>query len=589
MNQLNDPVETGMPKRVYYGLLTLVAVLLVVWLFVPRREQAKQGGLKGNALEDVTDRECERRLTEIMNGLHPQQVVIHSSRAERTAELGQWMLDCGRTIAEQSPVKVDEEINAKYLTGAALERSKADGFTQRDAHHLTLAQLLQEIARDIAKADNPADQAVAAFDYVVREIQLEAQQGAQASPRTPLEALLLGRGTPEVRAWAFAELLRPLHLDVVLIEPKSRPDQWLIGVLKADGDAWLFDPRLGVPVPAADDDGQGLSARRVATLADVRKDPSILRRLDTQDYPWPLQDADLADVAVKIIGHSSVFASRIAQLQNMLANPVEAFDGLGESSLRSPGLAARVLAAGKDGLWSEADVSVWNYPEETLDAFIQAGGESSDAWQKTTDLFAGPTVFMSTEVQRSMNEDDVEYRASVGKLSVPMRVVRMKHLGGDYVAAGTLYLNIRKAADPDVMPGEADLAEKLRQASKDNNELADYAVYWTALANLERGGKSTANVALQALNQYASRFPLGHWTAETPELRARALLALDREDEALKALEDDGSRQDSPRRAYLIARLKNEQQAPPPATPPAEGKTDATPPTVPATDPPAGT
>jgi hypothetical protein len=587
MNQLNDPLEAGMPKKIYYGLIGVVVVLLSMWLFLPRQESATQDKSQAKAIENVTDRECERRLTEIMNGLHPQQVVIHSSRAERTAELGQWMLDCGKSIAELSPVKVDEAINAKYLFGPALERSTAEGFTQRDAHHLTLAQLLQEIARDITKSESPSDQAVAAFDYVVREIQLEPEPGAEPNPRTPLEALLLGRGSAEVRAWAFAELLRQLHLDAVLIEPKSKPDQWLIGVLRSDGDAWLFDPRMGLPVPAADDDGQGLSPRRAATLGEVRKDPSLLRRLDTEQHPYPLQEGDLATVAVKMIGHSSVFSARIARLQSMLANPIEAFDGLGESSLRAPGLASRTAAAGKDGLWNEADVSVWSYPEETLDAFIQSGGELSDAWSKTTDLFAGPTVFTRTAVQLSMNENDVDYRQDVTKSSIPLRVVRMTHLSGNYYGAGKDYLPIRTANRPKLIPEDPVLAEKLRLALGDNNKLADYALYWMALAQFEQRSNKTSLNALQTLRQYSNDFPLGLWKPDMPELQARILISLDRRDEALKALEDNFPRQVSPRRAYLIARLKKNQAQAPPAT---EAKPESSPSTAdPASNPPAGT
>jgi hypothetical protein len=586
MNQLNDPVEAGMPKRILYGSVTLFAVLFGVWLFVPRHQTTTPDNAGPAQVEDVTDRECERRLTEIVNGLHPRNVVIQSSRAERTAELGQWMLDCGKSMVEQAPVQVDEAINAKYLSGAVLERTTADGFTQRDAHHLTLSQLLGEMARDIAKAESPADQAVAAFDYAVREIQPESEAATETNPCTPLEALLVGRGSAEVRAWAFAELLRQLHLDAVLIEPKIKPDQWLVGVLRADGDAWLFDPRMGLPIPAADDDWQGLSPRHAATLGEVRKDSSLLRRLDADEHAYPLQEGDLQEVAVKIIGHSSLFAARNARLQNMFANPMEIFEGLGESSIRAPGLASRVVVAGKD-LWNEADVSVWAYPEETLDAFIQSGGESSDAWSKTTELFSGPTVFTTTAVQLSMNEDDVDYRQDVSKSSAPLRVVRMTHLGGNYYDAGRNYLPIRTASRPKRIPNDPTLAEKLRLASDDNFKLADYALYWNALSQFEQGGQATSLMALKTLQQYSNEFPLGLWKAAVPELQARILVSLGRGDEALRVLEANRPRQASPRLAYLIARLRKSQSSAPPAT---ETKPESPPPAAePSANPPTGT
>ncbi len=53
---------------------------------------------------------------------------------------------------------------------------------------------------------------------------------------------------------------------------------------------YLFDPRLGIPLP-------GPGQKGVATLADARKDASVLRRAKVVDlFDYPVSSADLANV-----------------------------------------------------------------------------------------------------------------------------------------------------------------------------------------------------------------------------------------------------------------------------------------------------
>ena len=67
--------------------------------------------------------------------------------------------------------------------------------------------------------------------------------------------------------------LRQLDIDSVMLMPTSDDSKpWAVGVA-IGGQYYLFDTRLGLPFP-------GEKIGTVATLYQVRKDPSLLSRLD---------------------------------------------------------------------------------------------------------------------------------------------------------------------------------------------------------------------------------------------------------------------------------------------------------------------
>src|SRR3990172_9778340 len=106
-------------------------------------------------------------------------------------------------------------------------------------------------------------------------------------PYRPWELLLYGHGTAEQRAWVFALSCRQQGLDVVMLElPEAgKPKFWLPALL-SDGKLYLYDTRLGLPIPGRD--GQG-----VATLADLQADPALLRQLDLEDSAYPVTADEL--------------------------------------------------------------------------------------------------------------------------------------------------------------------------------------------------------------------------------------------------------------------------------------------------------
>jgi hypothetical protein len=182
------------------------------------------------------------------------------------------------------------------LTDEEVAEISADSYTLLDGHDLDQCFLLRDAARSIeAEARGaggprltPLDQATAAFAWVVRQVRLEAGVFPAVPPQF---ALRRGWGTPMDRALVFLSLLeqfgsgegeqrngRPNLLGCLVAFPRAEgmPELWACGVLiEDDPQVYLFDPRLGLPLP-------GPGGKGVATLADARKDPAVLAQLNVK-------------------------------------------------------------------------------------------------------------------------------------------------------------------------------------------------------------------------------------------------------------------------------------------------------------------
>ncbi len=204
--------------------------------------------------------------------------------------------------------------------------------------------------------------AAALFDWTIRNIQLESDE--DGIPHRPWHTLLYGNGTAEQRAWVFAGLCRQQGLNVVMLgiplsetspEPKSEKGDspppkmyWLAGLF-SNGQLYLFDMRLGLPIPGPD--GKG-----VATLEQIQKDDSLLRKLDLEKSKYPVT-AELAKSAhAYIVADPFELTLRASQLEAGLA---------GEDHLVlavNPSTVAEQLKS-SPGVTS---VSLWEFPFSTL-------------------------------------------------------------------------------------------------------------------------------------------------------------------------------------------------------------------------------
>ena len=469
----------------------------------------------GNTGEDgpVVDRDqCRRQLTGALEALQPTRLGISSSANDLANSLNIWWADCGAESRTDFDVEADSL--ESMLTPEVFRRVVTGRYDARDVEHLRDCLLFRRVAQEIgASFALDLDRAVAAFEFAVRQV-----SGLRTGSRRPampcVMAALFGRADPRQRAWLFAEVLRQLSIDCVVVESAGDEpsDDWLVGAIVEGEGVFLFDPSAGIAIPGSRVDVESADAARPATLREVRDNDDLLRRLDAADgatYPWTAER--FQQITVKVIGDSAWWSPRMARLQQEL--PAEfsmtVFDGLTDTPYRSVGLLDRVREAGADGLWDVDDVLVWEYPEAQSAEFHAAGGEEGAEIAERMRVLRAPRLLVPQEDGVVIERDS----------SRPLRMVRMQHLSGAPEEALRDYGTVRSAfsMNPVIV-----------------NELAkEDAVYWIALCQYEMGRDESA---ISTLDSYLSAYPAGVWLGAVRSLRARCLARLERYEEAAEVL-----------------------------------------------------
>ncbi len=482
-------------------LLGVTAVLLVLLLLIfggnPERpdDQAQQPG--AGATTQTPEEQCRRQLAGILDGLRPERLGVSVGVEAMVDDLNIWWTDCG--AKSQASVAAPADEVRQLLGDQAAARAAAGTFDARDAGHIRLSLLCRVIA-DKLKAAFPTDvdRAVAAFDFVVRQVALVADERT-SPPLTPFEILLFGRGTAEDRAWSVAVILRALDLEAVVIRPHDESGTppagppWLIGVIVPNAGVYLFDPAAGLPIPAREQDVHAVLLTRPATLADVRADDALLRQLDVPEgAAYPLTAERLQRVKVDVIGDSCVWSGRMAAVQEALPREYAAtLSASVTESESSPGVLQRVRDAGRNGLWSADSVTAWDYPETRTVAFYAAGGDTAEILRQQFSILGshrvsrrrldgkGGEVLVETETDR------------------PLRFVRTQHLMQQFTEAIVGY-------------------GAVRLLSKDDAAQAD-ASYWIGLCQYEMGEYAAA---VDNLQLYLRASPVGTWRAAARYVQA---------------------------------------------------------------------
>jgi hypothetical protein len=255
-----------------------------------------------------------------------------------------------------------------------------------DAWFLQQSVWLRDISRR-ARGDQFEDLAVAErlFDWTVRNIDLDpdADPSSDTIRHRPFETLLYGRGQAADRAWIFMLLARQQGLDVVMLGlgggDGKQARMWLPALVSGD-QLYLFDCRLGLPIP-------GPGGKGVATLADVVADPALLRRLDLDaEHPYPVASEDLARVVAYVEGSPIDLSRRMALVESRLT-------GKHKMALTSPGSA---LAERVRKIPHVSDVRLWPMPFEIAlwkskldDAAIKAANREMYPFQALPTVVVG--------------------------------------------------------------------------------------------------------------------------------------------------------------------------------------------------------
>ena len=555
-------------NRISFGLVVVTGALVVFALAhgCSGRPSDRKQGQKGD--KTAVD-QCDIILNNVFTAVQPERLGITSESETAVDNLNEWAAKCVKDAKIETSADA-QRVLSNLLANELLERVIATRFVSRDALHLRDALWYKKtIEFATGSADNDLDRIVHLFYYVVRNVALVDVQD-DSVPLSPFDICMMGKGTAEDRAWLFAELLRQLYLDAVILRPKFSRDageshrnkQWLIGVLLDDA-VYLFDPRIGLPIPIDSEKPTTPLPERPATLQQVVSDDEFLRRLDTdKNRPYPLRAADLQNCHVELIGNSSYWAPRMWQLQLSLSGErsIVIFDSLADNQLHKKGLLTRVAETGA-GYWSRDDISVWPYPEVQLEGFQNLDDGQKQRLAEQQSAFTAP---IALEIDPdTLLPPAIDPKTGQPKFDYPRKrhqKARISQLCGDFKSAIISYISIRlwKGLPPMRIPKDVITESRKEQARgrpdqtvdlaasdeflplpegmrpflsrmlpadirKIHRKAAEDALFWSGACQIEQGNAKAASRTMYNYYWERYRYPNGAWTTQARYLRAISL------------------------------------------------------------------
>lgn len=490
-------IEGSLPEQV------LAPAKLEVWRNVDDR------------LEEINEklvRYAERRLPPLGWEPSPDSQVI----TQIITWLNQWMRQSEPKVEwQREPMldSLDEELRADenlapFLTVASLA---SPVFEDYDGQRLQEAVWVRDIAR-WAQGDDFSDlaRATALFDWTIRNIQLTPDENAP--PHRPWRTLADGRGTAEERAWVFALLCRQQALDVVMLEipPAENATEieqqnpfWLPAVV-IDGKLYLFDTRLGLPIPGAGGSG-------VATLDQVQQDDSLLRQLDIDGSSYPVDSTAAKRAIASIVASPFELSKRARQLESKLT---------GDNHLVLS-VAPSKLAESLKSVPGPVSIQLWSRPFRTLRDQLTLGKNERTREALAFEPFAKRPLLWKARM-RHLQGRQAQGRSDDDTLD-------------DHREASQLYTS------NEVRPTDTKLARisDLDERRVDTAAKQD-ATYWVGLLAYDDGKYA---VSVDWLERVDSSDEASGWTAGKLYNLARAWEAQGQINRAAKLLEKDTSPQ----------------------------------------------
>lgn len=520
------------------------------------------------ASEQEAESRTLRNLQNAIAILQPDKLGIASSPEQGIAVLNEWARGAKR-IADKSgsgwePTRPHNLL--KSLPKEWIEQVTLEQFVERDAAFLRDCLWASQASKfGAGGAESDLDIVLNLFEYVVRNVDL-IPFGRRNVPLGPFDVMVLGRGTAQERAWVFAELLRQRSIDSVILTPrrasrgKDDEDHLLVGVL-FEKDILLFDPALGMPLPADVAAPKSALPRLPMTLRQATRDPELLAAVASDSGGrFALTAAMLAASQVELICHTEQLSSRMRHLQLGLAGEQSAVvsDPL-EDVADQPGLWSRV-ARHPAAIWSADDVAIWSFPEAMREGAAHHTDEQTQEFTKISRSLLAPQrikLIREDEAARTMELEFTKPERALLKL-------RMQHVVGHWPEAMQGYLAVRLY---DVEPPTVKDFEKVSANGKQRIPIAivstvdkqnlrllmmqkqqpqesvrklhllagDDASHWVALCQFER---NRLQAVVDQCREYDKWHSNGGWTAANQSLMATALAQQKKLKEAIRALKE---------------------------------------------------
>lgn len=474
---------------------------------------------------DYGPERCDEMITSALDVLQPNRLGIDSHVDTAVGLLNDWMASCGTTGDKELALQPDAgTVLAELLPAQELDAVTAERITKRDAKTIRDCLLWKsQTVSLLHSGQNDLERVVALFNHVTRNIAL-VEAESDPLPLSPFEVAVFGRGSAADRAWIFAELLRQLRIDSVILRSRdetvsANASLWLVGAL-LDNEIYLFDPRLGSAIPSREQNEASAVVRRPASLSEALRDPDVFRQLDFEGQPpYPLSSADLENCRVEVIGNTTFWAPRMGRLQASLSGDrsVIIYDSL-ESNETGPGLVARVADYGS-GRYSREDISVWEYPERMLDAAENRGERQREKLLVRELPFRAPVEILKDEQKQQLR---------LSRPQAKQYKTRILQLMGSYGDAIESYL-VRRLEG--TFSPQLSVPPQIRRM---HARAAEDAFFWVGVCQYELGDFHDSS---EHFADYLKRYPNGIWGPHCRFLRALSLADREEYDAAAQTLE----------------------------------------------------
>ncbi len=495
-----------------------------------------------NRLDEINDKLViydTRRLPALGWEPAPDDTVL----VQILAWLNQWMRQ-SNTPAEWKPDPLLDSLPAELKADAALapfvsaEALAAKSFQPQEIRTLQEFVWLHDISRwahgegfdDVARA-------TALFDWTTRNIQLEADKDAR--PHRPWHTLLYGKGTADQRAWVFAALCHQQGLNVVMLgfpagasnskapegDKAAAPnaDKYWLAALVSKKQLYLFDPRLGLPVP-------GPEAGGVATLEQITQNDSLLRKLDVHGSAYPITADSAKNVQTYVVADPFQLTLRAAQLEVALP---------GEDHL-SLAVNASDLAAQLKSIAGISSVSLWEVPFRTVHDQLNLGKLARHSEALAFEPFAVRPALWKARTRHFQGRR--KPATSAGAEAVD-----------DHQEAVRLYMS------KSVRPRDSEIAQSPPDKRRIDSEAKLNATYWLGLISFDDG---KYDIAANWFSRPELAASLSPWSAGARYNLARSYEAAHNPDAAASLLKNSESPQrqgDIVRAGQLPSENKNDE------------------------------
>lgn len=437
-------------------------------------------------------------------------------------------------LIEELPESLRAGLPPEALAGSVFDAVDDPTFL-RDQRWLAdlAASIRQESIDDLEIAEK-------LFTWTVRSLALVSDPPMRPTPDNqgnrwmrPGDILLSGRASSAQRSWIFLELVRHAGLKGVMLATRASGDEptagnlvpWIPAVI-ADGEAWLFDPAYGMPIP-------GPGGKGIATVRQALTDPTVLEGMDVDGRRYPVRADDVSRLGVLVAASPANLARRMLLVEKSL---------VGANAMSLSVAPAALAAAAAEAFPADAGeivTGLWTFPWECERMQIERQAE------------------LQAELVRELAPLSVQLPEPAGsgppRLFRPLFTARVREFRGEldgrggakfaYLAARPSDAKIRGFLSS-MPPQQADVLRRLVGQMKED------ATYYLGVVTLGEGEFAAAIDFLDRMTLEAS--PDGRWADAARINAAMAYAASDQPEKARTLLEAD----ESPQRfgSRLIAR-----------------------------------